>query len=1043
MVTLTKEILSVYEKTHSLCKILNDDVDDDDKSAINLLRSSKYISDIDELSPILAGRNSFSIFSSNIQSMNTSFSEIKLFVQALQNIKFNFSVLCFQECYVSNDYSFNYDIPGYTTFLTTATCSRNGGLLTYVHEAFDAQFLVDSVPVNPDLWESHFVCIKSETLTNSVIVGNVYRPPRDDQNLFRQAFSDRIQKLKTNGKEMIITGDFNHNLLEIDSEPIIESFYELMTSFGMYPKITLPTRFSDNEATLIDNSFCKFSPKTFESFSGVLIKKFSDHQPHFVCFDELLKPVSNPVSKSKYITIRTKLDTVAMNDELCKIDFENLISSENLHTNTANFLNKISSIKESLTPERKVKFKKYKHGRDPWITTDILKSIEKRDKMYEKSLRMKAGPAKAALRTNHATFAKIIRRSLRKAEQEYYLNLFEQNINDSRKTWSTINSFINKKSKSNVPDSLVIDGIEIKDTGIIASKFNEFFSNIGHDFANALNYHEGGFLPFLHSLPQNENDFAFQPVSPEDVSKTIESLKPKDSCGIDNLSSNLLKSLKNVLSNPICTLINQSLNLGIFPNCLKLAKVIPVYKKDDKKNVSNYRPISLLPSLSKIFEKIVFQQIYTFLGDNNILFPSQYGFRAKHSTEHAALEIVNRIQKFMYNKDNPTAIFLDLSKAFDTLNHHILLTKLKHYGIRGNAICLMESYLKNRSQFVQINNSKSPFLPLTIGVPQGSILGPLLFIIYMNDIPVASKLFEFILYADDTSLLSTPTLIKSKNEKEINLEVAKITDWLSENRLSLNASKTKCMTFHYPQRKNVFRPKIQMNDSEIEQVQSFKFLGIVIDENLNWKSHLNAIRGKVLGALGILARLKNMLPPHTKMKIYHSLISCHLNYGLLLWGHRSDDIVTLQKRAMRLIMNRKYNSHTEPLFKLLNIMKLPDLYTLTILKFYYKHRYNMLPEYLASLHLARNIDDHDYPGTRNSQNIHQVYGHKLALEKIIPEYVNNLPINFQTIKDKLLHSNYQYGLAHICNAFKNSTISMYSSREICDKRKCFACKRTE
>ena len=330
------------------------------------------------------------------------------------------------------------------------------------------------------------------------------------------------------------------------------------------------------------------------------------------------------------------------------------------------------------------------------------------------------------------------------------------------------------------------------------------------------------------------------------------------------------------------------------------------------------------------------------LPENTITW-SHYGFRRFHSTELAALELTDRIRQQIDQKKVPFSVFLDLSKAFDTLNHDILLTKLRYYGIKGTSLSWFTSYLENRYQYVECNGTSSSLKEIETGVPQGSILGPLLFIIYMNDIHFASENFKFILYADDTTLVSplcSFTLSSNSNDINqmsslINFELSKISDWLAVNKLSLNAEKTKYMIFHNYQKviaeNNI--PHLTLNGSVIERVTQFNFLGLTINENMNWKSHSSKIANKISRTLGVMNRLKRYLPMAAMKLMYDSLILSHLQFGITCWGFDWNRIFKLQKRAMRIMTNKKFNAHTEPIFKELKMLKIKDIFNIQCLKF--------------------------------------------------------------------------------------------------------------
>ena len=279
----------------------------------------------------------------------------------------------------------------------------------------------------------------------------------------------------------------------------------------------------------------------------------------------------------------------------------------------------------------------------------------------------------------------------------------------------------------------------------------------------------------------------------------INKLKNKNSSGNDEISNKLLKAIGNELSKPLTIIINQCLLTGIFPDLLKIAKVKPLFKRGDTALLNNYRPISLLPTISKVFERVIYSQLYAYFNDNNLMSEQQYGFRAQHSTELASVKLVDHIIKQMdnrYETKTPVAIFCDLSKAFDCLNFDIFLSKLEYYGVDGTPLALIKSYLSNRYQYVQFENCKSDLLEVKTGIPQGSILGPLFFSVLINDIVKSSSKLSFLMYADDTTIYFNLEDFPALNrEQEINKELEKLNLWFKLNKLTLNVDKTKCMFF--------------------------------------------------------------------------------------------------------------------------------------------------------------------------------------------------------------------------------------------------------
>ena len=494
------------------------------------------------------------------------------------------------------------------------------------------------------------------------------------------------------------------------------------------------------------------------------------------------------------------------------------------------------------------------------------------------------------------------------------------------------------------PTSILIDRELETEPTKIAEGFNEYFSSIAKKLQSNLSFGGYDFTKYLHK-PLGHN-FLLRSVDVGEIILIIDSLENSKATGPNSIPTEILKLIKPNICYPLKKIINVSFATGVYPDQLKIAKVIPIFKnKGDLLIASNYRPISLLSNINKIFEKLVYSRLYSFLTLHNCIYELQFGFRSKHSTNHALLSITEKVREALDDSNYACGIFIDLQKAFDTVDHQILLKKLDHYGVRGLSNKWFKSYLTNRQQFVSINGFNSNNKTMDYGVPQGSVLGPLLFLIYINDLHKSIKFCTTHHFADDTNLLYVGKSLK-QIQKYVNFDLKFLCQWLKANKISLNASKTELLVFRDPRKKIVHNLKIKINGKKLIPSKYVKYLGVLVDCHLNWHAHEMELHSKLSRAVGMLSKIRHYVKYETLQMIYHGIFSSILMYGSQIWGQHNGVVKKLQRlqnKALRLMTFSSFRAKANPLFKQCGILKIADNISLQNFLFAHDSLNNNLP----------------------------------------------------------------------------------------------------
>lgn len=582
--------------------------------------------------------------------------------------------------------------------------------------------------------------------------------------------------------------------------------------------------------------------------------------------------------------------------------------------------------------------------------------------------------------------------------RDYNSSRLNKYMNKPRQLWKCFNEIIH--NKPNTPNE--IKSLNVPQDGItnepekITNAFNEYFCSIGRELSLKLPTTE----PTYQSLiTYNSRTMALFPTTPSEIISIIKKIKPNANLN-DILPINHIKECKDILVEPITSCINKCFIDGRFPDALKCAKIIPLFKNGDSLSMENYRPISILSDFSKIIEQVIFERIYNFAKKFKIIDHRQFGFQRQSGTLSAAICLLDDIRNSLdkSNKNITACLFLDVSKAFDTIIRSILMSKLYWYGLRGKSYELISSYLSNRTQYTNTNNVNSSTLANDYGTPQGSTLGPLLFLLYINDVFNLKLNGNILMFADDAAVSYCSTNVNELNRMMME-DIATLNNWFESNKLTLNLKKSKCMIIHPKQKTKNYSLYIKLNDVQIEQVHSFDYLGLTIQEDLHWDLQISKICTKLSRISGVMNRLGNNVNKQFLTSLYHAHIQSHIIYMAPIWGHSATEhqIMSLQvaqNNAIRSIYRSEYYARglsTCQIRRANNILSVRQLIKYDTVVLAFKIEKKLIKTNISINHRA---DMHSY-NTRNANNMHQRSFRtnigRFSISRVIATEYNQLP----------------------------------------------------
>ena len=871
----------------------------------------------------------------NAQSLLGNFDEIEHLIN-----RRDIDILCISETWLLPTIpSKLLNIPGYSVYRCDG--GRGGGVCIYVKTIFNVTVLstnLDKSPLVEDIW----LVIQSHKFP-SFIIGCIYRHPHAPNDSFNYLF-DVFSHICLRKKPFLILGDINDNLLSPDNK-----IGNIIHGMGLTQLIDKPTRITSNSSTLIDLIIT--NKRDFIIQFDVLSCPVADHELISVTIN--IRKDKRPSSTKTFRSLEKYSQNM-----FCQLLLDHsfllrdILDTDNINNQVQIFTYVFNNCLDTCAP---MVTQIIKRPPAPWIDIRIKEAMRVRDELQ---VAFKSDKNNAIKELQYRTEKKRVSKALSDSKNKYFKQEFQKTKGNIRGTWNVIHRIIPKNK--NISISLPYSEADIRKR---AEDFNKYFAKVGENTfkKSQENMVDGSeFSENFNQIHCNPEKFRPQPVDMATLVFTIKSLKSTNAKGSDGIAYRFLIDSLPVLLSYILIIVNTSIVTGKYPDLWKHPHIAPIFKSGDTDSVSNYRPISLLPIISKILEKIVANQLIAYLEDNNLLSENQHGFRPHLSTETALLTITNQIYENIDQKKISLLLLLDLSKAFDSVSHRILLEKCCKLNIDS---FWFEDYLKNRIQSVRMGSILSSSREINFGVPQGSILGPLLFLIYVNDLPQYMNDGLLVQYADDTQILLTGDISEIETmirRAEIILDKAR--RYFNFNGLLLNEKKTQCIFFGAWQYINRIpnNTKIVFNNNELIPQQHVKNLGVYMDCSMTFNKHINELQNKIMGTLLFLNRITKRFDQDCRIMIVQSLILSVLNYALKIWGSTNKTniqrVQRLQNFASKVAVGGAgRRDHASPIIENLKWLCMNKKYIYEICVFIFKIKAHEVPEWLFKLRTASEV----------------------------------------------------------------------------------------